>query len=493
MPTAKILDQKHPAYDADGLQVRRALFQGGRLWHELAGKLLPKHEIEPERSHAARVDRATYENHFGPLIGLMTGTLFSEAPRLAPPETERPEHVDYWTRLQERADRVNLGWSQWWRDRADEALWAGRAWAWLDLPAAAPAATFVDQVTGGALDAYLCTFPPEAVLDWGADSRGLTFIRAKTTHREALDPLAEAKTITRWTVIDRETIRRFVWTGKEPPKPDDDVPIEGEPIRHGWTDAAGLPIIPVMAIDLPTGLQAGERMQDPALAHLRSSNEHGWALFRAAVLILLIKSRFGADDEDKRPTLGQGTYLALGTEEDASWLEPSGSVFTHLAADVVERRTAIYRVVHQMAVAVDPSAAKMAQSAESKGLDWKATEVILSSLSEVILDAMRWAVGSIARLRKCEAPEVSGLDGWHHEDTGPWLEQAAMALEAKRSPTFVQILGTEMARRMLPLATPEQLQAIVDELTADAEMSRLPAGGTGGQNRTPEPTPGATG
>ena len=147
----------------------------------------------------------------------------------------------------------------------------------------------------------------------------------------------------------------------------------------------------------------------------------------------------------------------------------------------------------QMAVAVDPSAAKMAQSAESKGLDWKATEVILSSLSEVILDAMRWAVGSIARLRKCETPEVSGLDGWHHEDTGPWLEQAAMALEAKRSPTFVQILGTEMARRMLPLATPEQLQAIVDELTADAEMSRLPAGGTGGQNRTPEPPPGQAG
>ena len=103
---------------------------------------------------------------------------------------------------------------------------------------------------------------------------------------------------------------------------------------------------------------------------------------------------------------------------------------------------------------------------------------MLSTLAGVALGAMRWAVEAIATLRGEDPPDVAGLDGWQNEDTGPWLEQAALALEAKKSGTFVRLVAKEQARRLLPLATPEQLDDIAreieDAVTAEAEVARPP-------------------
>ena len=470
-----ILNQQHPEYCGEEIEVRRALFEGGEKWRDELDDLLPQHEIETPTAYGRRKAHATYENHFGPLIGLMAGSLFAEPAKL----TSDGDFGDYWTGLVKDCDGLGTQWSAWWCERMTEALWASRSWIWLDLPPARPAASVADQRATGAYDAYLRSIPPESVIDWGTDDAGLAWVRFRGRIRRAAGPLERATIEHRWTTVDRTEIRTFVWTPpvNEPnrePRDEDDA-AEISVIQHGWGQ------IPVMMIELPRAVRAGELMRDPAIAHIRSRCELGWALFRAAVTILVITTRAGLGD-DKIPKLGQGAYLHLENDgkvaDKAEWLEPSGTSLAHLEVDVAERRAAIYRVVHQMAVALDPSASRTAQTAESKGMDWRAAEVVLSTLAGVALGAMRWAVEAIATLRSEDPPEVAGLDGWQNEETGLWLEQAALALEAKRSPTFVRLVAKEQARRLLPLATPEQLDDIAreieDAVTAEAEVARPP-------------------
>lgn len=494
-----ILNQNHPELDEEGIEIRRALFEGGQKWRDELDDLLPKHEVETSTAYERRKAHATYENHFGPLIGLIAGSLFVEAATLSGEGSADLD--DYWTGLAKRADGIGATWSAWWCERITEMLWAGRSWVWLDLPKTRPAASLADQRQIGALDAYLRTIPPESVLDWGTDDLGLSWIRFRFRVRRAVGPLDKATHECRWTTVDRTEIRTFVWTAPahapdREPGPEDEA-IELDPIPHGWG------ALPVTMLEMPRAVSAGRLMQDPAIAHVRSRCELGWALFRAAVTILVITARAGVGD-DKLPTLGQGSYLKLSTDgnvtEKAEWLEPTGTSLSHLETDCAERRAAIYRVVHQMAVALDPSASRSAQTAESKGMDWRAAEVVLSTLAGVALEAMRWAVEQIAKLRSEEPPQVAGLDGWQNEDTGLWLEQAALALEAKRSPTFVRLIAKEQARRLLPFATPEEIDDIAAEIEdaakAEADIARPVPGqmppdpAAGGQDGQPGQPPG---
>lgn len=470
-----ILNQEHPEYGGEEIEVRRALFEGGEKWRNELDDLLPQHEVETPNAYERRKAHATYENHFGPLIGLLAGSLFAEPAKLSAAETAALD--DYWSGLAKNCDGLGATWSTWWCERLTEALWASRSWVWLDLPKSLPAASVADQRQGGAFDAYLRTIPPESVIDWATDDNGLAWVRFRGCVRKVGGPLEQATKEWRWTTVDRTEIRTFAWTAppsdpnREPGDEDDAAEVSA--IAHGWGT------IPVLMIELPRAVRAGELMQDPAIAHVRSRCELGWALFRAAVTILVITARAGVGD-DKLPTLGQGSYLKLVTDgkvtEKAEWLEPSGTSLSHLETDCAERRSAIYRVVHQMAVALDPSASRSAQTAESKGMDWRAAEVVLSTLAGVALEAMRWAVEQIAALRGEAPPQVAGLDGWQNEDTGLWLEQAALALEAKKSPTFVRLIAKEQARRLLPFATPEEIDDIAAEIEdaakAEADIAR---------------------
>ena len=490
------LDQRHPDYDGDGLAQRRALYAGGRAWRALLDAWLPQHEVEPADAWRFRKAQATYENHFGPALDLLSGHLFADPPRL-----EDAPDGDYWARLT-AGHGSGVGWASWWRERVTEALWAGRAWVWLDLPAGTGAAASLgDQVRSGALDAYLRSFDPEAVIDWATDDLGVAWVRARQIVERADGPVSPRTRVYRWTCIDQHEIAEYEWapTGdRTTPSPEDLAYLrEGYPVAHGWAHPdTRAPACPVYDLLLDGALSAGERMQDPAISHLRGRNEQQHALFRAAVVILWLRAKWGAA---RATALGQGAFLQLTRDQDgadeAGFLEPPGGVFEHLGADCKRREEALYRVVGQMAVAIDPSAAA---SGDSKRQDWRAMEVVLSALAGVTLDAMRWVVGMIAALRREDAPTVAGLDGWHREETPDWLTGVAMAPELKTSPTARRLIAVEQARRLLPDASPDDLQAIEDELQqaaeADAGMMRPPGmGGAGGVGGQPGAAPGPAG
>lgn len=487
------LDQRHPDYDADGLKRRRALYEGGRAWRASIDAWLPQHEMEPDVAWKARKAQATYENHFGPALDLLSGHLFTD-----PPQLEGAEG-DYWRTLMDGRTPAT-GWARWWRSRMTEALWAGRSWVWLDVPATEESAgSLGDQTASGALDAFLRSFEPEAVVDWATDDHGVAWLRARQVVQRADTPTSPRTAVHRWTCIDREEIAEYEWTpaeGEKEPGPGAVAYLrQGYPVRHGWTDpATSRASCPVYELALGGALAAGERMEDPAISHLRGRNEQQHALFRAAVVIMTITAKWGASAAP--PTLGQGAYLRLTRDQDgedtAAFLEPPGGVFEHLGTDCERREKALYRVVGQMAVAIDPSAAA---SGDSKRQDWRAMEVVLSALAGIALDAMRWTVQMIAALRREDPPTVAGLDGWHREETADWLTGAAMAPELKASPTARRLLAVEQARRLLPDASPEDLQQIEQELedAAEADAGMMRPGGFGGFGGQPGAAPGAAG
>lgn len=476
------LNQTHPSYDGDGLAARRALYAGGAAWRALLDRWLPRHEVEPHDAHKARKDAATYENHFGPALDMLSGHLFATPPTLTGGEG------DYWTTL--HAGRTpETSWGRWWRARVTEALWAGRAWVWLDTPSAGPAASLAEQVRSGALDAFLRSLDPEAVIDWSTDEAGVVWLRARQVVLRADSPVSPRQSVYRWTCIDRYEIAEYEWTPKEgqpePTKEDLAYLRQGFPVAHGWTDVTtGDPAAPVYQICLDGALNAGERMQDPAIAHLRGRNELQHALFRAAVVLMWVRSRWG---ESSPPTLGQGAFLKLVRDKDgadeAGFLEPPGAVFAALSEDCDKREAALYRVVSQMAVAIEPSAAA---SGDSKRQDWRAMEIVLSALADVALGAMRWAVGTIAALRREKPPKVGGLDGWQREESTDWMTLAALSPELKRSPTAVTLIAMEQARRLFPDMPADQAQEIEEELVEAGAMAPPPPPARPGQ-----PPPGA--
>jgi len=97
-------------------------------------------------------------------------------------------------------------------------------------------------------------------------------------------------------------------------------------------------------------------------------------------------------------------------------------------------------------------------------------------------------VGEILRLTarirspgKAMSPTVAGLAGWAEEDLGPWLLAAAQAtLALSMSETFHRILAKKQARRLMPSANEEVMQAIEAEIDkADVDLNAYVPGAEG--------------
>jgi len=209
----------------------------------------------------------------------------------------------------------------------------------------------------------------------------------------------------------------------------------------------------------------GDKLHDPALHLCRRENDLDWALYKAAHALLFIKSQWG---DDATPTLGPGYYLPLDSDAEIGYAEPSGRNFEILRQRVKDLREELYRVVQAMAQGLDSSASRSAQSAESKGMDWRASEILLSAFASLTLDAMAKAAAIAGGLRQEKPPTFSGLNTGEEEDLDAFLERAAASIDARElSPTFRKVVARREAQRLLAdEVEPEQLQIILNEIDA---------------------------
>lgn len=464
----KTLNQRHPSRDQAGMARRRALVEGGCAWKELVETWIIRHPQEAGKVYAARKERALYENHAGPLVNLMSAAPFAGEPAVSGFDGE------WEAGFVANCNRSGASVWQFMMARLNDALTDGEAFTWVNLPARSAETpeplSRGDEVAAGLLDAYLVPLLAEQVIDWGDDSLGrLSWLMAHDCVSERTSVDTERTKVLRWTFIDAVEIVRWEWrprAGQDAPT-DGDVAIETIRIQHGFGR------LPVIRFRLPQELYAMARLEDPAIAHLRARNDLSWALHMGAHPILSIRETKG---DDTTPLIGDGYYLRLrGEKDEAKYIEPSGANFELLRQDVHDLREAIYRVVQQMAASQGGrEASKQAQTAESKGMDWKSLEIILARLATEVAGHIADALSVVAAIRGAVDPAlgVSGLDGWQQEELSEWLISAAGATEARMmSDTFTREVAKRQAAGVLARAEP----ALLDKIRAEIDAAPIPS------------------
>lgn len=454
----KLLDQTHRDYDGTQLAQLDALFEGGTKWRALLDTWLPKLAREPDDSWQERKALATYTNEAGPIVSMLSALLFSESP-----EVEAPG--EFWPVFAADCDRHGTTLAAFLQVMLDAAQVGGRAYAWVNLPQqeGPTPATLAEQDGAGLRRAFVVPLTATQVRNWGRDELGLAWLLARGLVEEQAGPTEPISRRIRWTAITRTTIIQWEWTPTEEqrePGPDSEA-VEVRRVEHG----AGM--LPVVDLVLPPGLWTMGKLADVALRATRAENDLGWALHQAANELLVIKSKAKGEI-----TLGHGAYLVLGQDDDASFVAPTGVAFEHLERREESSRQALYRVVHQMAVAADPGASADKASGESKAMDWQALGVILSAYQALVLAATKRVVEVAAALRGETAEvAVTGLEGWRTEDLGTWLEQVIMAPDAARmSPTYRKEVAKHQARRLLGQAV---APGVLDQVLAEIDKAAV--------------------
>lgn len=466
-----MLNQTHPEYDADRLARFSALYNGGREWDALAVTWLPQHPGEMDELYKARISRALYENHAGPIVDLISGGLFSQPPTVTDFE------YSWFADFSENVNREGTSLPVWFAEFITEALVGQRAYAWVNRPARpqdVQIETRADEEAAGLSDAFLVSLCAEHVIDWSRNEYGqLVWLVIRDVLEDRPDVGSERKKRYRWTYIDREVIRRWEWTPKTADaEPDDDTEADELPtIEHKAGE------LPVVELRLPSGLHAMGKLHDPAIAHTRGRNDLSWALHKGAHPLLWIRDPYLAGET---PKLGPGYYLKVNRDGDVGYAEPSGTSFALLAEDVIELREAMYRVVQQMAIGAGSSASRSKMSGESKKMDWAALEVVLSKLSALLKPCIRNVLRMVATIRgdPNAKPSIGGLEGWQEADMSTWLVNAATALEAaKMSPTFRKQVAKRQARGLLTDADEKvmaEIDAEIDSAKTDDPSPYLP-------------------
>lgn len=452
------LRQRHPEHPGEVLDRYRALYEGGETWRAYLDYWLPQHDVEPSDRWEARKAHATYTNHVGAIVDFFAAHLFSEA--LSVDGIEDPWLANWL----EDVDQAGTNLTDWISERFIDAMVGRTAYCWVDLPASTGEfSSLAEQVSAGALDAYLRPIQPEQVIWAERAGKRIAWLMIEEVLEERASVDVDCELVWRWTYIDDHVIRRWEWRpprGEKRTPYDDEEAVELPPVLHGFGR------LPVVELNLTSGLWAVAKLAEPAIAHLRARNDLSWALHCGALPLLVVATKVGVE----RPVLGAGYYLKTGPDDRVYYAEPSGSNYAILAEDVGRLREELYRTVQQLAQAADSSAMRTRLSAESKDRDWQAAEIVLAAYAARVKDAVREIVGLVAGIRKLDTTElqITGLEGWHQEDLATELEAMAMALDARAmSPRFKREAAKLQAERVLGgRVRPEVMDEIRQEIDA---------------------------
>lgn len=164
--------------------------------------------------------------------------------------------------------------------------------------------------------------------------------------------------------------------------------------------------------------------------------------------------------------MGEAYHITLDPEDSFDWAEPSGTAFTAAREHRAELKDEAFRIVHQMAQAVDSKANTAARSGESKKRDENPEKVVVSALGELLRDHIQRVMEMAASARDQEHEwAVTGLDRFDIEDGGTWLDNALKSQSISiPSPTASRMMAKRTVRITLPDASPSDLQTIDEEI-----------------------------
>lgn len=491
MPSYKRLRQKNP--DWDGLYWRRcrALYAGGKKLlcdRAVMQDVFPPHLAENAAVYTERSRRAFYIPYAGEIIDMITSALFSEDLKMQG-DPDPDEWYTDWVKDVSPPGGTKQTLQQFLKEQVTTALLTKRAWTLVDLPSINDSlygvygtnqghdvptmpGSLAEQEKLGLLNAYACPLDPECVWDWecARDGRLLwVLIHYASQRRDGIEADRDAIT-EQWMYYTPTSWERYEITYKAsaPPQDGTDVPkVDGG--SHSFGE------VPVIRLELTDGLWAMGKIESIAVAHMNKLNALTWAQYKSLFPVL---THFAGPPDATNPitedpdralnqTVGQGYIFQLGHQDKLEFIGPPTEAFSTAADDLKTLRDEMHRVVHQMAMSVDNSAAALQRSAKSKQVDQSSTAVVLREFGKLVR-AHAIELFEMAQRGRQDPQEVEwsciGMDGYNDVTVDSIVTQA-QTLEVVTIPsaTFQQRWKSQVARKVLGDSCPEDVMERIDQ------------------------------
>lgn len=348
-------------------------------------RFLRQLEGEPNAVYASVWDRAYYVNYLGGILDYYRHYLFSQPPNICPGDEEEPP--DWWAQFSVNANGSGKSFVEFVRD------------AFLDVEIERYAGWLIGCNTGvaepeeGSQDVALTHYRADEILDWQKDACGnLEWVMLeKVTNRREFPE--ERKEYREYTYIDRSEWQTWQVVT------DNDGAKQVKSIASG---VHGLDEVPFVMFEIPHGLWITDKLYSWQIDIFNKMVRLGNAQLMGCIIQPFIKS---SDPNASSRIFGEGILLTLkskdaisGEDEDMGWKSPDVSPLQFIADQLDKERDEGYRIVHNMAMAVDATASRMAQSGVSKQEDRKAAEIILCGLGSYVRPVMIRTVNLLSKI-----------------------------------------------------------------------------------------------
>jgi len=468
-------------------------------------------EAEPDTKYVSRWERCFYTNYIGVIVDYFRHWLFSQQPQIRPKievdpgqdlaEAEEPEAPEWFAPFMSDAKGDGTSFYDLGKQVFGDTLIFRLAGWLIGIP---------DQVgqqpddNDGDEDPPICLTPYNAreIYDWQEDANGCLewiLLGKKSYRREFPD---ERREVEIRTYIDRDS-----WAAWEIiNNPDDPNAKQPELIGSGQH---GLGEVPFEWLTVPEGLWVLNKLAASAVDLFNQESMLSAMQLEACFLQPYIKSTEGTEDATNR-ILGSGVVLHLRAQdekrgaEEFGWAAPSIDPLKFSSDRLLQQRDEIYRIVHQMSLAVDSQAiGAIARSGASKIEDRKATEIMLCAYGGYVRDFFLRTLNKISRMLGDDTEWV--IDGYDNFEVSSLLEELQLASLAQtfniESPTFNAEMQKSIATgRLLSHLDDVKKAKIAREIDERVEMKAelvtmgaVQINPVTGQPMPPEPTPAGPG
>jgi hypothetical protein len=521
VPTYKTLKQKNPEWDGGYWRRVRALYAGGKKLlgdRDLLREVFPPHLAERKGVYDERCRRAYFIPYAGEIIDMITSALFSEELMMVG-DPEPDLWYEGWAKDVSPPGGAKQNLRQFVKQQLTTALLCKRAWTLIDLPTISeradtdepepPPVTLAEQEARGLLDAYACGLDPECVWDWETDKEGAllwALVHYTEARRAGIDGNRDVVT-EEWMYYTPVNWQKYAITYHKTTPPQDPtlVPL----VAQGTHSFGRVPIIP---LELTDGLWAMGKIESIAVAHFNKRNALSWAEYKSLFPVL---THFAGppdptnpltDDPDRalNQTIGQGYVVQLGDKDRFEYVGPDTASYAVAQADLAILRDEMHRVVHQMAMSVDNSAAALQRSGTSKQVDQEAACVVLREFGKIVREhaVEMYELAQVGRQDPAPtAWSAQGMDDYDDLSVDSLVTTAqTMELISIPSATFQREWKFQLARRVLgDGASDEVLDDIRKELDTNISNEQfqapalMAAGAIDVQDGEPVQQPGANG
>ncbi len=244
----------------------------------------------------------------------------------------------------------------------------------------------------------------------------------------------------------------------------------------------------MVRLELSDGMWAMGKIESIAVAHLNKRNALSWAQYKSLFPVLAHYAappdplNMATDDPNRalNQTVGQGHIMQFAAGDRFEYTSPDSSPYSVAAADLNNLRDEMHRVVHQMALSVDNSAAALGRSAESKQVDQSAAAVVLRDLAKTVREhavELHEVLQVIRADPKSVEWSTKGMDRYDDATVDNVVTQAQnLEIVSIPSASFQRAFKFQLARRVLgDSASPELLEDIEADLEANISNEQFTA------------------